>query len=240
MKKIAILTTVMLTMLISTNANAWNWSKSVRGNGNVTKELRDVSSFSGVKASSGINVYLFQGDNEKVVVEADENIQECIITEVDGSVLNCYFDCNIRHSTKLNVYVNFKNLNKIKASSGSDIYGETLIETDELEIEVSSGADVKIEVEANEVDCDVSSGADATIKGKSNHFEGSASSGADIKAAGLKVKTCKASASSSGDIKIAVSEKIKASASSGGDVTYYGNPTVEHISESSGGDVKRK
>jgi len=226
--------------LISCHSNAGNWLKSVTGNGHVTKITRPVELFDGVKASAGINVYLFQGNEEKVVVEADENLLEFIKTEVKGSTLHCYIDGNIHFSTEMNVYVNYKMLNKIDASSGSDVYGETTIKTETLDIEVSSGADVKVEVEAQKIYCDVNSGSDATIKGNAGHFKGSASSGADIKAQDLKVATCDVSASSAGDIKITVSESIDADASSGGDITYYGNPKREHIEESSGGDVRRR
>lgn len=240
MKKLTTVILFVATMVAAQSAMAFNWTKTVKGNGHVTKDTRNVKSFTGVKSSAGINVYLFQGDEEKVVVETDDNLQECLITEVDGSILKCYMDCNVRHASKLNVYVNFKQLNKIKASSGSDVYGETTITSDFLDIDVSSAADVKVEVKAGTVNCDASSGADAVIKGKAEYFDGDASSGADIKAEDLKVKSCKASASSGADIRISVSDKIDAHASSGGDVIYYGNPEIEHVSESSGGDVRRR
>ena len=240
MKKFTSFVLLLVAMVATQSVMAYSWTKTVRGSGNVTKETREVDSFTGVKSSAGINVYLFQGDEEKVVVETDDNIQDCLITEVDGSVLKCYLDCNLRHSTKLNVYVNFKTLNKIRASSGSDVYGETTIKTDYLDINASSAADVKVEVEAESVSCDVSSGADAVLKGRAKYFDGDASSGADIKAEDLKVKTCKASASSGADIRISVSDRIDAHASSGGDVIYYGDPEIEHVSESSGGDVRRR
>jgi hypothetical protein len=240
MKRLLFLISLILPMLISCNIKADNWLKSKTGNGNITKETRKVESFDGIKASAGINVLLFQGDEEKVVVETDENLQECIVTEVRGSTLHCYIDCRVHFSRKLNVYVNYKVLNKINASSGSDVSGETPLKTNFLDVEVSSGADVRIEVDAKDVSCDVSSGSDATIKGKADAFRGNASSGADIKADGLTVKSCEASASSAGDIRISVTEKIRANASSGGDITYFGNPEIEHIEESSGGDVTRR
>jgi len=240
MKRINLLIALIIPLLMSCHSNAGNWFKSVTGNGHVTKVTRQVESFDGVKASAGIDVYLFQGDEEKVVVEADENLLDCIRTEVKGSTLHCYIDCTIHYSKEMKVYVNYKMLNKLEASSGANIFGETAVRTGTLDIGVSSGADVKVEVYAEKVYCDVSSGSDATITGKASHFRGNASSGADIKAEDLKVSTCDVSASSAGDIKITVTESIEANASSGGDITYYGNPEREHIDESSGGDVSRR
>jgi hypothetical protein len=240
MKRLLSFVILVMAVMISPALQAQNWFKSVSGNGNVTKEVRKVASFDAVKASAGVNVYLFQGNDEKIVVETDENLQECLRVEVDGSTLKCYADCSIRNASKLNVYVNYRNLNSIKASSGADVFGETLLETNHLDVRSESGADVKLEVKAGSVNCNASSGADIVIKGKADYFEGDASSGADINAAELEVKSCKANASSAGDIQITVTEKIDANASSGGDVVYYGRPAVEHTSESSGGDVKRR
>lgn len=230
---------MFLPLLFSCHIEAGNWGRTVKGNGNVVKVTRPVDSFKEIKASAGINVFLFQGDEEKVVVEADENIQDCIITEVKGSTLSCYIDCNVRHSKKMNVYVNYKKLNSITASSGADVNGETVIKTDHLDVDVSSGADVKVSVDAEKVYCNTSSGSDAVIEGKADFFKGDASSGSDIKASGLTVKSCNVTTSSAGDIRITVTEEIDANASSGGDITYSGNPKIEHISESSGGDVSR-
>jgi hypothetical protein len=240
MKRINLLIALVIPLLISCHSNAGNWLKSKTGNGHVTKVTRQVESFDGIKASAGINVYLFQSNDEKVVVEADDNLLDCIKTEVRGSTLHCYIDCNIHFSSEMKVYVNYKMLNKIEASSGADVFGETIVKTSTLDIGVSSGADVKVDIDAEKVYCDVSSGSDATISGKASHFQGNASGGADIKAEDLKVTTCDVSASSAGDIKITVSESIEANASSGGDITYYGKPEKEHIEESSGGDVSRR
>lgn len=240
MKRFLSVIFLALIVLISPAVQAQNWFKSVSGNGNVTKEVRKVASFDAVKASAGVNVYLFQGNEEKIVVETDENLQECLRVEVDGSTLKCYVDCSIRNSSKLNVYVNYRKLNSVKASSGADVYGETVLETSYLNVRSESGADVKLDVKAGSINANASSGADIVLKGTADFFEGDASSGADINAVELEVKSCKANASSAGDIQITVKEKIDANASSGGDVVYYGRPEIEHTSESSGGDVKRR
>ncbi|MBP7508227.1 MAG: DUF2807 domain-containing protein [Prolixibacteraceae bacterium] len=237
MNKISLLLLIVIPIFYSCNIKADNWIHARKGDGNVVKETRKVMPFDEIKASAGIDVFIFQGDEEKVLVEADENLMDCIITEVKESTLKCYIDCNIRHASKINVYVNYKKLNSLSASSGSDISGETLLKTDVLKINVDSGADIKVAVEAKELFCNVSSGAGATIEGTSDYFKGIASSGADIDGKSLTVKTCDLNASSAGDIKVSVTEKVIADASSGGDISYYGNPEIEHVSSSSGGDV---
>lgn len=237
MKTALQLSALITFLLIFTTACAGQWGESVKGNGNVTKTTRTVNSFSGVSASSGVDVYLFQGDENKVVVEADENLQDCIIVRIEGSTLKCYIDCNVRRSTKMNVYVNFTELNSISASSGSDVYGETLLVTDQLWINASSAADVKIETIAGNITAKASSGSDIVLKGKAGNFTAEASSGSDIKAKALNANSCKLNASSGSDINVTVSDYIDAKASSGSDIVYYGNPKKEFINASSGADI---
>lgn len=240
MKKLFPFILVLFAMLVSLNSNADFWRKSVRGNGHVIKQTREVQSFNGISASSGVNVYLFQGDENKVVVEADENLQECVIVRVDGSTLKCYIDCDIRKSKVLNVYVNFTELNKIEASSGADVYGETLIITDQLRLNASSAADIKLETIVGNVNAKASSGANILLKGKAGNLNANASSGSNINAKGLVANTCELNASSGSDIIATVTESIDAKASSGSDIVFYGNPQRQNINASSGADIKRK
>jgi len=240
MKNKLLLFPIILIFLFNLNACAWNLGKVVYGNGKVIKELRNLSSFDELSASSGVNVYLFQGEEEKVIVETDENLQEYVKTKVEGNTLHCYIDCSIKKSNKLNVYVNYRQLKKIKASSGADVYGETVLKAGKLLVNVSSGADVKLETEADFLEGEASSGADLVLKGKANTFYGNASSGADIKADDLKVDDCKLNASSAGDIRVHVNNKIDASASSGADISYSGNPSFVEVNRSSGGDIRRR
>jgi hypothetical protein len=240
MKRLLPFILVLFAALFSLNAQADFWGRTVRGNGNVTKETRAVRSFSGISASSGINVYLFQGEEEKVVVEADENLHDCIIVKVEGSLLKCYIDCNVRRSTKMNVYVNFTGLNRISTSSGADVYGETLIVTDELRVDASSAGDVRVETVAGNVYANASSGADILINGKAGYFEADASSGSDIKAKGLVASSSRLNASSGSDIAITVTDNIDARASSGSDIVYYGNPKKQQVNSSSGANIKSR
>ncbi|NOU59441.1 head GIN domain-containing protein [Marinifilum caeruleilacunae] len=237
LKKLS-LTLIAFTMVFSSTVNAQFWGE--KGNGNVKTQDREVGSFSAIASSSGIDVYLRQGDKESVTVEADENLLDIIVTRVKGDKLIIKTEDPIRRAKKLDVYVTFVNVNEITVSSGSDLESSSMLKFETLDISVSSGADAKLELQADDVTCSVSSGADANLSGTTNSFYGKASSGSDLRATDLKAKHCKAKASSGGDVSVYATESIEASASSGGDVNYYGDPTKVNVSSSSGGDVSRR
>lgn len=213
----------------------------VSGNRNVvTKQRKANDDFTGIKVSTGIDLYLSQGNKNKITVEADENLHDIIITEVVDGVLKVYSEKSIWRAKARKVYVTVKKLNSIKATSGSDVYGEDIIKTDEISIYATSGADIRITVDAISVETNSTSGSDIKISGKSKNHASSATSGASIDAYHLKSKNVIAKATSGADINIYASEKLDAKATSGGDIDFKGNPTKVNKRSSSGGDVSRK
>ena len=206
-----------------------------------SQQVRKVDHFSAVKVSSGIDLYLTQGSSEEVVIKADDDIIDDIVTKVKDGVLHIYlernFNWNWMNSRK--AYVIFDDLTSIDASAGSDVYSENDFKLDDLEIEVSSGSDLDLSgLVTKSLRLGTSSGSDAKLSGKVEQLEAHASSGSDIDAGSLESKNCRVRVSSGSDAVVYVTESLEADASSGGDVRYRGNPRHKDVHESSGGDVK--
>jgi len=209
------------------------------------RETRQISGFHGISVSSGIDLSLKQKDVEEVFVEARSSDQDKIITRVEEGILKIYMKDKSWHlftwdNEPVKVYVSFKTLDKLHASGGSDVNSESVLKLDNLDLDVSSGSDVKLELEANQLRVESSSGSDVTLNGKALVAEVRATSGSDITAGDLEIRKCSAQASSGSDIGIKVTEELTADASSGGDINYSGNPKVKNIKESSGGDVTQR
>jgi len=207
-------------------------------------ENRNLKNYNSIKVSSGIDLYLRMGETEEVKVVADGDIIDKVITEVKDGTLKIYMkqnnNWNWGTTKSRKVYVSVKTLERLDASSGSDVNSENTLTGESLKVSASSGSDVNIDIHYKNFSLDTSSGSDARISGKTKHFEAESSSGSDIKAQDLESVICKVSVSSGSDATVNVSDELYANASSGGDVRYYGNPQVKDINESSGGDVTHK
>jgi citrate lyase gamma subunit len=236
LKFLAIIITLALTSCVE--GQVW---KTVTGHGNVVSKERNVdNSFTGIKVSSGIDVYLKQGDKETITVEADENLHEYILTEIRNGVLNVYSEYNIRSADKKRVYVTMKDIKSIKTTSAGDVYGENQISSDRLELSASSAGDIKLEVKADEVSVDISSSGDISLTGETETLRADLSSAGDLNAYELRTKDADISVSSAGDADVNVSDKLIARASSAGDINYKGDPrNVDSHSSSAGGVHKR-
>ncbi len=225
---------LILALFVSSCAFDMNFGEGKKGNGIVTEDNRNVSEeFTEVSASEGLDVYVTQSNEFKIVVEADENIIDLIGTDIKNGKLTIHAIENIGRATK-KIHVFLPKITGLSSSSGAELTTSNTIEAERIYLDASSGADLEVTLMANEVNADASSGADIQLAGNANMFFADASSGADIKAKNLMTKICNADASSGADISLNVSESLTADASSGADITYTGEATVQKSKSSSG------
>lgn len=238
MKKINIQFLAILFIAAIFTSCGSNMFNGVVGNRNIVTIERTIKAdFTGIKVSTGIDLFIRQGSTNAITVEADENLHDLIITEVKEGILKIYTDKNIWKSKARKVYVTIENLTLLKASSGSNVKSESVINTNEIYIDASSGASIDIEVVAKSAVTEASSGSDVKIKGTTINHTARASSGSSINAYKLKSTNANASASSGASINIYASKNMDAKASSGGAIDYTGNPARINKEASSGGSI---
>lgn len=217
-----------------------NFPDSVTGDGNVVTETRNVPDFNGISVSSGIDVFLTQGEQTEVIVEADENLQEIIITEVTGSVLHVKSEKNIRMAESKKVWVTCPEINRIDISSAGDLSGENLIRTELLDIDMSSAGDLRMEIEADEVNIDISSAGNVYLNGTAGSIQADLSSAGDLDAYDLVAKSADITVSSAGSAKVHVTDEARFRSSSAGDINYRGDPKILEMRSSSAGSINKK
>lgn len=228
----------MLVVLFITSSCFMDGIMGIKGNRNVISESRSISSgFKEIDIQQGISLYLTQGNSTTLKVEADENIMDLLITEVQNNTLKIYFKKNVYKAKARNVYLTTNTISSIEASSGSSVKTENTWQTNQLKLSTSSGSSIKINVNANNITSSSSSGSTMWLYGKTNNFSAKASSGSSINANELKSIDAIAKASSGAHISVNVSGKLTAKASSGGGVGFEGNPTEINKETSSGGNV---
>ena len=198
-----------------------------QGNGNVITVDRTIDpNFDAVEASEGLDVIINQDNATAISVEADENLQDLILTEVRGNTLKVHCKKSIGRATARKVFITMPVIKKLESNSGADIWSMGVIKGDVIHLKTSSGADLQVEIEATDVVLESSSGSDLEVRGKATNVSAHASSGSDINAAALDALNAMAEASSGADISVSSTEKIEIKTSSGGDVSYRGNPAI--------------
>ncbi len=234
-QKLLLLTSFLIVLFIASSCIFIG--PSIKGNGNVVEESRKTGSFNQIEVSRGMNVYLSKGDFTKIVVIADENLHNAIETKTKGEILIIRATKNVRNATSFKVFVTAPNLEKIKATSGSNVFSDSLLAYNNLQIEGSSGSNLHLEILSETTESKASSGSNINLKGTTTSFKGKASSGSNVKAMELISTTCDVSVSSGANIWINTKNDFSGKASSGGNIFLYGNPKQTNLEKSSGGNI---
>ena len=218
--------------------NSYPFNKGVRGNGVVVSEQRNSNeSFKTIEVSTGIDLFLTQSETPSISVQADENIQEFIITKIENETLKIYMDKNTHHVASKKVVVNFNTIEQIIATSGSEVFSTNTLKVPSLDLSTSSGSEMKLFVETQVLSSSSTSGSDLILEGNTKEFIGSSSSGSHLNASKLTAEICDTKASSGSNLSIKCLEVFTAKASSGARIKNYETALKNNIKSSSGGDI---
>src|SRR5690606_36992305 len=204
-------------------------------------EVREVGSFRGIRAAEGIDVYLKKGDKESVRVEVGGNTElSHIVTEVSGDYLRIHVrEGRFRRNVNARVFVTYRDINRISASSAANVYTEDVLRARNLEIECGSAGSEELDLDVDELAVRGSSAGDGDLVGKARKGDFSASSAGEIDAYDLQGDVLSVEASTAASAKVHVVKELEARASTAGNIRFRGNPTKSRTDSSTGGSVKK-
>lgn len=212
---------------------------SKKGSGNITTENRTVTQkFTGLDVSSAIELTIEQSDKTEIIVEADDNLQSSIITEVKNGMLVISSEpyLNIRNGTR-KVKVKLPIIENLEASSASSIHSVNTIKGSQIYIKASSAAQINADLEMESINCKSSSAANLKLKGLAFKLDSQASSGSTTDCSKLLTNEVIADASSGSSIIVHPIVSLKAEASSGASIKYNSVPKTFQKNSSSGGSI---
>ena len=208
----------------------------------------DVDNFSKISFGLSGTLYLTQGSNESVEIEASDETFERMEFVTDGSRLKIRNKRNNSkrnnswknwNSSKVNVYVTMRDIEGIGLSGSGSIVGENRFETDDLYLSVSGSGSMDIRTHSEDVDLSISGSGGIELEGSGSMADISISGSGPVKAENFEVKVCKASISGSGSVYISAEKEIDARISGSGSVRYRGNPDKVRSNASGSGKTRK-
>jgi hypothetical protein len=197
-----------------------------------------VESFSELVLTGIMNVELKIADKEEVIIETKGIEVEDIGVNVKGGVLKinalkAFKNKNI----EINITIYHKNLYSISASAGAMVTkGETL-DGDKLDLDVSSGAKISIDVNVKSLEAFTASGASLLLSGKVESGQLTAATGGMIDGKKLEVERAYVVSSTGASILVKAISELDIRANTGGNATYYGTPVKKTIKKVMAGEV---
>ncbi len=227
---------VMTVLIVIVRLNI-SFRPVTEGSMNVVTENREISFFNAIEASGPVKVELIQGEEIGLRLEADDNLMELIITEVNDQVLTIRMKERVVKYKALDVKVAFVALEALSVSAGASVYSLNTLVGIALKHVISSGAISELNLDFEELTIEASSGARAKLAGKVRELFINSSSGAEVKASELQAENANIKTSSGSVNHVFVNNEMSVDASSGAVVNYGGRPTIKSMKTSSGGTV---
>ncbi len=106
------------------------------------------------------------------------------------------------------MHVNFDDISRIIATSGSDVYSTNTFNVTNLELETNSGSDMELDVNAQSLVCLSTSGSDLELSGQVTKLNAEANSGSDIDAGDLQAENSTVKATSGASVTVNSSKSV--------------------------------
>jgi len=199
----------------------------VRGSGNVETEERDVSDFHKIHLSGIGNLIITQGEEESLMIEADDNIMPIIEADVLGDELNIGFKrgYTFTPSATVKFYLTVVDLDEISLSGAGNIDCEDF-RTEVLQFDVSGAGDLDFDLDAERVEVVVSGAGNIILSGKVDSQEIEINGAGKYDGEDLESRQCEIRVSGAGSATVDVSELLDVEINGVGNVYYTGNPSV--------------
>jgi hypothetical protein len=217
------------------------FNRKVYGSGNVVKETRDLQDFTGVVLSEEGDLFIEAGDQEGLVVEAEDNLQEYLVAETINRVLDIKKspdNVTLNATKPIRYYLTVKELNSLTVKNSGDVE-ITQVDTDNFSIRITGSGSVHIgTLNANHLEVELTSSGNLVVDaGEINEQSVRLSSSGEYDSKNVTCQTASVELTSSGDATLNVLGVLTADLSSSGNVYYVGDPQLVYKDSSSTGRV---
>ncbi len=216
-----------------------------KGTGNIISKTISVNSFIRLHVSIGGLVELIQCEEEKVIIETDDNLVDFISTENSGRTLYITGEgkWRIAEFTSLRIKVFYRQIfNLYNASEkGELVCGNTLRSGEPVEIKIHSDrSSTALDVDAVSVKLITACVGDVKLKGECTLLDINAKSEGNLDAREMKAKNVVLKNYSQGNIDLFADDTITISNYGQGNIRYWGTAVLKNIKHYGDGEVRHQ
>lgn len=240
MKNLKLFSAILSGVIIMSTVNL-SVAQKISGDGNVVKETRSLTPFNKIESDGVIYITLIQSSSEFAEVEADKNLQSFIVTEVIGNklIVRPKKDSQIENSTKLNVYVNFKNIESLELNSVGNINSKGQLNLNSMVIENNSVGNIDLNLVCNKLYLEVNSVGNTTLSGRVEDCDIEINSVGNLSAFDLVAQKLKIESNAVGNAEVNSEKEISISQNGMGNISYKGDAIVKKLEKNGMGNIKK-
>lgn len=243
MKKLSTTLFLALICITASQAQWWQGTTKVKGNGNMVSQTRDISDYNSISLTGSMDVILVKGREGNIKIEAEENLQQHIVTEVSGGKLKIAVEKGYSLQTSRNnditITVPFTDIEGVSLTGSGDIRSSEMITAEDFSINITGSGNVKLPLKAKQTSANITGSGDIALSGTSVDFDCKVTGSGDISAFDFKAENVKAMVTGSGDLEVYASASLKAVVPGSGDIEYRGNPKKEDFRTLGSGSISK-
>ena len=205
---------------------------------NSTKEVRNLDKFNRISLSISAKVFIVQGSECRLEIEADKNDLAKIETEVKNGKLEIKTK-NWTSNLKGNIIINITmpELEGLSVAGSGSIIANSNFNCQELNLAVTGSGTLKMEkLAVQKVDATITGSGNIRLSGEpvAGELSLTITGSGNYSAEGLKVDEANITITGSGSAKIHVVRDLKTNITGSGSVLYEGEPMINANSTGSG------
>ncbi len=205
-------------------------------------EDRNLPVFTGISLRIPATLYIEQGAERKVTIEAKSSTLEEIITEINDRALVIRFPARnffVRgfDPGKIIIHITIPEITDLSVSGSGDIFGRNTISTLIMDLNVSGSGNIDLaKLDAERVKTNISGSGNILIRGEkpAADLTGTISGSGNIKAEGFEAQDVKMTIAGSGNCYVRSNGNITVKIAGSGNLFYAGNPNVDSTIAGSG------
>ena len=217
--------------------------ETIRAEGAITTTEVRFSDYSGLRVSNAFNAFVrFSDTEEKIVIEANDNLHDRIIVKKDGDdvVIKLKNFTNVKGNATLNAYITTKNISKIDIAGASTLTLDDEWISEEARIEISGASDFFGELSTDNLRLDISGASNADLFGFAENVRAELSGSSYLRDYDLQVEQLEIDLSGASSASLSVNESIDIEASGASTLRYKGEATVENKDLSGASEIIKK
>jgi autotransporter translocation and assembly factor TamB len=209
----------------------------VKADGPVTSEILELSRIEGIDLGIPATVFISQGDEQMVEVEAQDDVIDQIETTVRAGIWKIEYDRCVKNESSIRIYITVKELTSIAISGSGEIISQTQLVVDDLDVSIEGSGDIDLELQADDIDANIEGSGSIRFDGIADALNINITGSGDFQCFNLEARKASVNISGSGDAELFVTEQLDVNITGSGDVFYKGGPSLNVSVSGSGGVV---
>lgn len=235
--------TIVAGMLILLGIFASCEKETIRVTGEVVRTEVNITGYSGLRVSNAFNVnVVFSDTEEKIVLEANVDIQDRIQIRKDGDnlIIKLKNFTNIRGNVTLNVFITTRYIDNFDISGASNLtLDNPLFTRQNISVELSGASNFTGEIVADELRLDASGASNTDIFGEVGVLNARLSGASTLKEYDLIVDTLNIQLSGASNAFLTVMKRIDIKASGASTLNYQGDAMIDTQNLSGASEINK-